>query len=376
MPKQTGSVTVLQQHNVSVEDKKLQEEGQQDNLSASHELTDSTTQMDDSAAFYTFYEHTQAQRQETLLLEEQLDRTLHQFNRSLSDIIEHQDGNFQFLTHQLCCEFNAYMQFALSNAVNHVIPIPPPLCFNHPGSSNFPPVPDFHTAYNSHFVDEFEKIEIEIQTNITDQESRGVRPPEKQRPWSHHPFGRRTRSQEQFAKRHAQREEHLERRRQNQSHELLVSAAVQAALSLIPLHRPTREDIDEVPIRKRRVENVPSQVATITEIEETEDNENNGRQPLSTIAEIPKETSVKHPPYYQKPYYFPDIPPLPSFGRGTNRIPLYVQQWLEDNPGFTEKNFWERQVVQHKYAHIPAYVTGDDRPYLDNDSDRYQDAPE
>ena len=188
--KQTGSVTVLPQQNASKEEKTLQEERQQDNLNISQEFKETATQTDDSAAFYTFYEHTQAQRQETLLLEEQLDRALGQFNRSLHDIIEHQNKNFQFLTHQLRCEFNAYMQFALSNAVNRVIPIPPPLRFNHPGSANFPPVPDFRAAYHSHFVDEFDKIEVEIQNSITEQEARGARPPEKQRPWSHYPFGR------------------------------------------------------------------------------------------------------------------------------------------------------------------------------------------
>ena len=207
---QTGSVTVLPQQPVQTTEVPQQEEEHKDNQITSHETVEKFTQTDDSEAFYTFYEHTQAQRQETLLLEEQLDRTLQQFSRSLGDIIEHQDRNFQYLTHQLRCEFNAYMQFALSNAVTRVIPIPPPLCFNTPGSSNFPPIPDFRTGYNNIFIDKFDKIEVEIQRNITNQEARGTRPPEKQRPWSHHPFGHCTHSQEQFARRHAQRKEHLE----------------------------------------------------------------------------------------------------------------------------------------------------------------------
>ena len=80
---QTGSVTVLPQQHTSKEEKTLQEERQQDNLNTSQEFKEIATQTDDSTAFYTFYEHTQAQRQETLLLEEQLDRALGQFNRSL-----------------------------------------------------------------------------------------------------------------------------------------------------------------------------------------------------------------------------------------------------------------------------------------------------
>ena len=185
------------------------------------------------------------------------------------------------------------MQFALSNAVNRVIPIPLPLRFNHPGSANFPPVPDFRVAYHSHFVDKFDKIEVEIQNTIMEQEAKGARPPEKQRPWSHYPFGRRTRSQEQYAKRHAQREEHLEQKRQEKSREVLVSAAVQAALSPTTLHRPT-----------------------------------------------------------------------------------YVQTWLTDNPGYTEKHFWERQVAQRNYPHVPLYVIDAHHPPLDNDPERYQDAQE
>ena len=372
---QTGSVTVRPQQNTSKDEITSQEGKQQDNSTTSQEFQETSTQTDDSAAFYTFYKHTQAQRQETLLLEEQLDRALSQFNRSLHDIIEHQDKNFQFLTHQLRCEFNAYMQFALSNAVNRVIPIPPPLRFNHPGSANFPPVPDFRAAYNTQFVEEFDKIEVEIQNGITEQEAKGARPPEKQRPWSQYPFGRRTCSQEQYAKRQAQREEYLERKRQTKSHEILVSAAVQATLSPTTLHRPTREDAEAVPIRGRRVEHVSNTVATITEIEENEYQDNNDQQPESTGAAVQDDTGEKRPQNYSRPYYYPDVPQLP-FGRGKPAIARYVQIWLADNPTYTEKNFWECQVAHRNYTHIPSYVMDAHHPPLDADPEQYQDAQE
>ena len=176
------------------------------------EVTEASTQTDDGSSFYTFYEHIQAQRQETLLVEEQLERTFQQLDRTLTNITGHQDRNFHFLAHQLKCEFNAYMQFALSNTVNRVLPIPPPLLFPHPRSSQFPPVPEFCTASPNPFYDEFDRVEVEIQTAITEQESRGRRPSDRQRPWSNYPFGRHTRSQAQYAKRHAQREEYLEKR--------------------------------------------------------------------------------------------------------------------------------------------------------------------
>ena len=92
---QTETTTVL-----PLEDAKSQQKGQFDNSRASLEVTESSTQTDNGSSFYTFYEHTQAQRQETLLVEEQLERTLQQFDRSLSDIIEHQDRNFHFLAHK------------------------------------------------------------------------------------------------------------------------------------------------------------------------------------------------------------------------------------------------------------------------------------
>ena len=372
---QTGSVTVLPQQNISKDENTIQEEKQEDSLNATPEFRATATQTEDSEAFYTFYEHTQAQRQETLLLEEQLDRALGQFDSSLHDIIEHQDKNFQFLTHQLRCEFNAYMQFALSNTVNRAIPIPPPLRFNHPGSANFPPVPDFRAAYQTPFVDEFDKIEVQIQNRITEKEADGARPPEKQRPWSSYPFGRRTRSQEQYAKRNAQRQEYLERKRQDKAHEILVGAAVQAALTPTTLHRPSREDVEPVPISSRRVGHVSNAGATITEIEESEPSESNKRQLECTDAAAQEDTCVKRPALYSKPYYFPDVPPLP-FGRGQPIISAYLQTWLADNPGYTERNFWERQHVQRNYAHVPLYVINAHQLPLDNDPEKYQDAQE
>ena len=155
----------------------------------------------------------------------------------------------------------------------------------------------------------------------------------------------------------------------------MVSAAVQAALSPTTLHRPTREDVEVAPIRSRQVEHVSNPVATIMEIEENEHHDKNDQQPASTDAEAQEETSVKRPPYYPTPYYFPDVPPL-SFGRGTPIISTYVQTWLTDNPGYTEKNFWERQVAQRNYAHIPLYVIDAHHPPLDNDPERYQDTQE
>ena len=267
------------------------------------------------------------------------------------------------------------MQFALSNAVNRVIPIPPPLRFTHPRSSHFPPVPEFRTASRNQFFEEFDRVEVEIQTTITDQESKGVRPFEKQRPWSKYPFGRRTHSQEQFAKRHAQREEFLEKRRQEQAHELLVSAAVEATLTPIPLHRPTREDNDNTLTSKRSLEQAPPQLETITETDRQEDNDRDGPPPQSLIYPASVEKR-KGPLYYPEPYYFPNVPPLPSFGQGLRKIPTYLRQWLEDKPGFTKKNFWDCQMIQHKYAVTPANVTGDDRPEMDNEPERFQDAQE
>ena len=325
---QTGSVTVLPQQPVQAKMTEVQQQAKEnkDSQIVSHETVEKFTQTDDSEAFYTLYEHTQAQRQETLLLEEQLDRTLQQFSRSLGDIIEHHDRNFQYLTHQLRSEFNAYMQFALSNAVTCVIPIPPPLRFNTPGSSNFPPIPDFCTGYNHIFIGEFDKIEVEIQRNITNREAQGMQPPEKQRPWLQHPFGRRTRSQEQFARRHAQHEEHLKCKREEQSHQLLVSPAVQAAITPIPLHRPTKEDTDLVAIKRKRSDRVSNQATTITEVDDTQNSDDNILPQPSSSTETQTETAVKRPLYYQEPYFFPDVPPLPSFGRGTHRILSYIQQ--------------------------------------------------
>ena len=184
-----------------------------------------------------------------------------------------------------------------------------------------------------------------------------------------------TRSQEQYAKRQAQREEYLERKRQEKSHEILVGAAVQAALSPTTLHRPTREDVETVPIRGRRVEHVSNTVATITEIEENGHQNNNDQQPECTGVAVQDDTGMKRPPNYSKPYYFPDVSPLP-FGRGTPIISRYVQIWLADNPNYTEKNFWERQVAQRNYAHIPSYVIDAHHPPLDDDPERYQDAQE
>ena len=58
---QTGSVTVLPQQNTLKDENTSQEEKQQDNSSTPQEFQETSTQTDDSTAFYTFYEHTQAQ---------------------------------------------------------------------------------------------------------------------------------------------------------------------------------------------------------------------------------------------------------------------------------------------------------------------------
>ena len=58
---QTGSVTVLPQQHTSTDEITSQEGKQQDNSTTSQEFRETSTQTDDSAAFYTFYEHTQAQ---------------------------------------------------------------------------------------------------------------------------------------------------------------------------------------------------------------------------------------------------------------------------------------------------------------------------
>ena len=136
-----------------------------------------------------------------------------------------------------------------------------------------------------------------------------------------------------------------------------------------------REDAEAVPIRGRRVEHVSNTVATIREIEENEYQDNNYQQPESTGAAVQDDTDVNRPPNYSRPYYYPDVPPLP-FARGKPAIARYVQIWLADNPTYTEKNFWECQVAHRNYPHIPSYVMDANHPPLYEDPEQYQDAQE
>ena len=77
--------------------------------------------------FYpTFYEHALAQQQETLEVTEILDKVVEDFDNSPTSITEHLDCSFEILTLQLRMEFNGYMQFALANCAQSVIPVQEP----------------------------------------------------------------------------------------------------------------------------------------------------------------------------------------------------------------------------------------------------------
>ena len=83
-----------------------------------------------------------------------------------------------------------------------------------------------------------------------------------------------------------------------------------------------------------------------------------------------QQTAAVKPKRNREHYYYPNIPPK-SFGRGEQRN---VWEWLEDNPQYTEADFyWLRQNTDQ----IPPFSgrsRADDNSYLTEDEGQFHDA--
>ena len=149
----------------------------------------------------------------------------------------------------------------------------------------------------------------------------------------------------------------------------MASAATEAIHTQTPHTTGENDNVDTSP--KESSEEVSSPLETTTEIEQQED-ANIDEQPQQSTTDVAKVQKPERPTNYPEPYYFPNVPPMPSFGRGIRKI---LKQWLTDNPGLTEEHFWDCQLRRRRQG-IPVGITGEDRLEYDNETERFQDAQE
>ena len=123
-------------------------------------------------------------------------------------------------------EFDSYLGYALGLQTGEIVDVPAPHNLEHPNSHDFPPIPDLVTSYYQLIV-AFENFEINLGNEDTNRQLEGGRPLDKLRPWSHKPFGRRTRSQNSFIRRHTKQDEYIGRKCQEEYRQLQLTGAIQ-----------------------------------------------------------------------------------------------------------------------------------------------------
>ena len=111
---------------------------------------------------------------------------------------------------QLHAEFDSYLQYALGISTGEIDTVPIRYNLENASIHNYPTIPDLVTSFYQ-LITQFENFEIELANEDIQRQAKGGHPLDKNRPWSHKPFGCRTRSQNSYVRQRVKQDEFIGR---------------------------------------------------------------------------------------------------------------------------------------------------------------------